>query len=91
MNDVLVEQDTELGQLHQALEELREEKAKETEQVNKLTEELDGEYPMVEFSTEVNVYPDVTSKCMQTTVGGSRHNSMCWSKTPVPRGTNLTP
>ena len=90
MNDVIVEQDVELSQLRQALKQLREEKAKETERANKLTEELDGEYPMIGFSIEVNVFPDVTSKCMQTTVGGSRHNSMCWSKTPVPRGTNLT-
>ena len=90
MNDVLVEQDTELGQLRQALEQLWEEKAKETERANKLTKELDSEYPMVRYSAEVNVFPDVTSKCMQTTIGGSRHNSMYWSKTPIPRGTNLT-
>jgi hypothetical protein len=91
MNDVLVEQDAELGQLRQALEQLQEEKAKETGRVNKLTEELNGEYPLVGFSAEVIVLPDGTSKCMQTTVEGSRHNSMCWSKTPGPRGTNLTP
>ena len=70
MNDALVEQDAELGQLRQALEQLREEKTKETEQADKLTEELDGEYPVVGFSAEVNVFPDGTSKCMQTTVGG---------------------
>ena len=91
MNDVLVEQDVELGQLCQSLEQLREEKAKEIERANKLTKELDSEYPMVRYSAEVNVFPDVTSKCMHTTVGGSRHNSMSWSKTPVPRGTTLTP
>ena len=85
MNDALVEQDAELSQLRQALEQLREEKAKETKRANKLTEELDGEYPVIRFSAEVNVFPDVTSKCMQTTIGGSRHNSMCWSKTLVPR------
>ena len=49
MNDVLVEQDAELGQLRQALEQLREEKMKETERANKLTEELNGEYPLVGF------------------------------------------
>ena len=64
MNDILVEQDAELSQLCQALEQLWEEKAKETERANKLIEELDGEYPMIEFSVEVNVFPDVTSKCM---------------------------
>ncbi|XP_066320433.1 uncharacterized protein [Miscanthus floridulus] len=85
------EQDAVLGQLRQTLEQLREEKAKETERANKLIEELDSEYPVVGFSAEVNVFPDGTSKCMQTTIGGSRHNSMCWSKTLVPRGTNLTP
>ena len=58
MNDVLVEQDAELGQLCQSLEQLREEKAKEIERANKLIEELDGEHPMVRFSAEVNVFPD---------------------------------
>ena len=91
MNDALVEQDAELGQLRQALEQLREEKAMETERANKLTEELDGKCPLVGFSVEVIVFPDGTSKCMQTTVGGSRHNSMCYSRTSRPKGTNLTP
>jgi len=77
MNDVLVEQDMKLAQLRQALEQLWEEKAKETGRANKLTEELNGEYPLVGFSAEVIVLPDGTSKCMQTTIGGSRHNSMC--------------
>ena len=72
-----VEQDAELGRLRQAVEQLREEKAKETGRVNKLTEELNGEYPQVGFSAEVIILPDGTSKCMQTTIGGSRHNSMC--------------
>jgi len=58
MNDALVEQDAELGQLRQALEQLREEKTEETERANKLIEELDGEYPVVGFSAEVNVFPD---------------------------------
>jgi len=52
------------GQLRQALEQLREEKAKETGRANKLTEELNGEYPLVGFSAEVIVLPDGTSKCM---------------------------
>ena len=91
MNDVLVEQDAKLGQLRQALEQLREEKAKETGQAIKLIEELNGEYPLVRFFAEVIVLPDGTSKCMQTTVGGSRHNSMCWSKTPRHRATSFTP
>ena len=58
MNDVLVEQDVELEQLCQSLEQLQEEKAKETERVNKRTEELDGEYPVVGFFAEANVFPD---------------------------------
>ena len=72
-----VEQDVELGQLCHPLEQLREEKVKETGRANKLIEELNGEYPLVGFFTEVIVLPDGTSKCMQTTIGGSRHNSMC--------------
>ena len=39
MTIVLVEQDAELGQLRQAVEQLREEKAKESEGADKLAEE----------------------------------------------------
>ena len=47
MTIVLVEQDMELGQLRQAIEQLQEEKAKESGRVKKLAEELKGEYFMV--------------------------------------------
>ena len=50
---VLVEQDVELRQLRQVLEQLREEKEKETGRANKLAEELDGEYPLVGVTDEV--------------------------------------
>ena len=40
---MLVEQDAELGQLYQAIEQLREEKTKETGRVDKLAEELNGQ------------------------------------------------
>ena len=40
---VLVEQDAELGQLRQAIEQLREEKSKESGRADKLAEELKGE------------------------------------------------
>ena len=53
MTVVLVEQDVELGQLRQVLEQLREEKAKESGQAEKLTEELKGEYFMVGVTAEV--------------------------------------
>ena len=43
MTVVLVEQDAELGQLCQAIKQLREENAKESEHAEKLTEELKGE------------------------------------------------
>ena len=43
---VLIEQDVELGQLRQALEQLWEEKEKETGRANKLAEDLDGEYSL---------------------------------------------
>ena len=55
MTDVLVEQDVELGQLRQALEQLREEKAKEIGRANKLAEELNGEYPLVGVTAEVTL------------------------------------
>jgi len=57
---VLVEQDVELGQLRQALEQLREEKEKETGRANKLVEELNGEYSLVEVTDEVNFLLDGT-------------------------------
>ena len=44
---MLIEQDAELGQLRQAIRQLREEKAKESERAEKLAEELKGEYFMV--------------------------------------------
>ena len=50
---VLVEQDAELGQLCQAIEQLRQEKAKESEQADKLAEELKGEYLLVGITVEV--------------------------------------
>ena len=53
MTVVLVEQDVELGWLRQALEQLREEKAKELERVDKLAEELKGEHLLVEVTVEV--------------------------------------
>ena len=60
MTVVLVEQDVELGQLCQALEQLREEKAKETGRANKLVEELNGEYSMVGVTAEVTFLLDGT-------------------------------
>ena len=55
---VLVEQDVELGQLRQALEQLREEKEKEIGRANKLAEELNGEYSLVGLSDEVTFLLD---------------------------------
>ena len=53
MTVVLVEQNTELSQLRQALEQLREEKAKETGQADKLAEELNGENSLVGVNVEL--------------------------------------
>jgi len=47
MTVVLVEQEAKLGQLCQTIEQLREEKAKESGRAKKLAEELKGEYLMV--------------------------------------------
>ena len=52
MTVVLVEQDAELSQLRQAIEQLRQEKAKESERADKLAEELKGEYFLVEVTAE---------------------------------------
>ena len=49
----LVEQDTELSQMQQAINQLRQEKAKEAEQADKLAEELKGEFLLVEITIEV--------------------------------------
>ena len=57
---VLVEQDLELGQLHQALKQLREEKEKEKGRANKLAEELNGEYSLVGVTVEVTSSLDGT-------------------------------
>ena len=50
---MLVEQDAELGQLRQTIDQLREEKAKETGRADKLAEELKGEYFLVRVTVEV--------------------------------------
>ena len=57
---VLVEQDVELGQLRQALEQLREEKAKETGRASKLAKELNGEYSLVGVTADVTFLLDGT-------------------------------
>ena len=49
---VLVEKDAELGQLHQAIEQLHQERAKESERADKLAEELKGEYLLVGITIE---------------------------------------
>ena len=90
MTVLLVEQDAELGQLRQAVDQLQEEKAKETGRADKLAEELKGGYFLVEGSIEVVSLLDGTLKCLQTTVRGSRHSLMCWCRRLGPKGTNLT-
>ena len=49
----LVEQDAELGQLCQTIEQLQEEKVKESRRADKLAEELKGEYFLVGVTIEV--------------------------------------
>ena len=50
---VLAEQDAELGQLRQAIEQLQEDKTKETGRADRLAEELNGEYVLVGVTAEV--------------------------------------
>ena len=45
--------DVELGQLRQTIEQLQEEKAKESGRAEKLVEELKGEYSMVKITVGV--------------------------------------
>ena len=49
----LLEQDAELGQMRQAVDQLRQEKAKEVERADKLVEELKGEFLLVGITVEV--------------------------------------
>ena len=49
----LVEQDAELSQLRQALDQLHQEKAKETKRADKLAEELKGEFLLVGITFKV--------------------------------------
>ena len=76
MTIVLVEQDAELGELRQALEQLREEKAKESERADKLAEELKGEYLLVGVTVEVVFWYDGTFLCLQAIVIKTRRSSM---------------
>ena len=57
---MLVEQDVELGQLRQAVEQLQEEKVKETGRADKLAEELNGKYSLVGVNAEVVSFLDRT-------------------------------
>ena len=58
---MLVEQDVELGQMRQTIDQLRQEKAKETEQADKLAEELKGELLLVDIIFVVA--PRITDQC----------------------------
>ena len=60
MTVVLAEQDAELGQLRQALEQLREEKAKETGRADKVAKELNGKYALVRVNAKVVSFLDRT-------------------------------
>ena len=50
---LLAKQDAELGQLRQTIEQIQQEKAKESERADKLAEELKGEYLLVRVTVEV--------------------------------------
>ena len=64
MTTMLVEQEAELGQLHQTVEQLQEEKAKESGRADKLAEELKGEYFLVGVTVEVVSLLDGTLQCL---------------------------
>ena len=55
---VLAEQDAELSQLRQTVQQIRQEKAKESERADKLAEELKGRYPLIGSNVAVLFWPD---------------------------------
>ena len=55
---LLAERDAELGQLRQTIEQIRQEKAKESEQADKLAEELKGRYPLIGSNVVVLFWHD---------------------------------
>ena len=55
---VLAEKDAELGRLRQIVEQIRQEKAKESERADKLAEELKGRYPLIGSNVVVLFWPD---------------------------------
>ena len=57
---LLAEQDADLGQLRQTIEQIQQEKAKESERADKLAEELKGEYLLVGVTIEVVFWYDGT-------------------------------
>ena len=68
---MLIEQDTELGQLCQAVEQLQEEKAKESGRADKLAAELKGEYFLVGVTIEVVSLLDGCNACRLPAEGQS--------------------
>ena len=70
MTIVLVEQDAELDQLCQAIEQLREEKVKESGRADKLVKELNGEYFLVGVIAGVISWLNGFLRCPQIIVGG---------------------
>ena len=57
---LLAERDAELDQLRKTVEQIQQEKAKESERANKLAEELKGEYLLVGITAEVFFWYDRT-------------------------------
>ena len=57
---LLAEQDAELSQLRQTVEQIRQDKAKESERANKLAKELKGKYPLVGINVVVLFWYDET-------------------------------
>ena len=55
---VLAEQDAKLSQLRQTVEQIRQEKAKESERADKLAEELKGRYPLIGSNVVVLLWYD---------------------------------
>ena len=77
MTVMLVEQDVELGQLHQVIGRLQEEEKKASGRAEKLAEELKGEYFMVGVIAEVTSLFNASFWCLQNTIERPKPSSTC--------------
>ena len=76
---MFVEQDVELGRLHQVIGQLQEEKEKASGRAEKLAKDLEGESFMVGGVADMISSFDESFWCLQNTIEEPRRSSMRWS------------